>query len=254
VISFLKRLFRMGATEPHETLVFTGRRLSLKGVKVEADDDLEWLRPPCTIDDIAAWDKYWTDQIRHGLTPALFDFMNHGGDLAAVMTGLGMRSVLCAGNGISQEPRAFAEAGFDATALDRSPVATNFAQTWTFGPQDYEFNLGSHRRGEGGQVQFVLGDILDSSTCSGPFDVVIERRMLQLFEPERRPTALAALAARMKENAILFSHTHYGHWRPGDDPTHPLQSLFLEAGWRLWSPHTGPKPPGRVAWLYFSTG
>ena len=78
--------------------------------------------------------------------------------------------------------------------------------------------------------------------------------MLQLFEPERQPAALAALAARMHENGILLSHTHRGDWRPEYGSTHPLQSLFLQANWRLWNPSDGAKPAGRVAWLYFSTG
>ena len=226
----------------------------MKGIIADKDDDLEWLWPPNTIADVAAWDKYWTDQIRHGLTPPLFDFMNNGAELAAVMTTLGMQSVLCAGNGISQEPRAFAEAGFRATALDPCSVATRFAEAWQFGAKDYELNLEPQPRRAGGEVQFVVGDILDPAACLGPFDAVVERRMLQLFEPERRPAALSALAARMKENAILLSHVHYGHWKPGDDRTHPLQSLFVEAGWQPWSPYQGPKPPGRVAWLCFSTG
>jgi len=259
VISFLKRWFGLGAREPQERerqgmSGGTMKSVSLKGVRVEQDDDLEWLNPPCTIADVAAWDKYWRDQISHGLTPLLFDLCNHGGDLAAVMAKLGMRSVLCAGNGISQEPKAFAEAGFDATALDPCAVAMSFAQAWNFGPKDYEFNMDDQPRRKGGKVQFVMGDILDPGTCSGPFDVVIERRMLQLLEPERRPAALAALASRMKENSILLSHTHYGNWRPEQGDTHPLQSLYLDAGWQLWNPHDAPKPPGRVAWLYFSTG
>jgi hypothetical protein len=254
VISFLKRCFGRGGREQQEMLAGTIKSVSLKGVKVEKDDDLEWFWPPSTIADVAAWDKYWRDQISRGLTPPLFDLSNHGGDLAAVMAKLGMRSVLCAGNGISQEPKAFAEAGFGATALDPCAVAMSFAQAWNFGPKDYEFNMGVQPRREGGQAQFVLGDILDSGTCPGPFDAVVERRMLQLFEPERRPAALAALASRMKENSILLSHTHYGSWRPDQDRTHPLQSLYLDAGWQLWNPHEGPKPPGRVAWLYLSTG
>jgi hypothetical protein len=254
VISFLKRWLGFGVREQPEKLVGPIKSVSLKGVRVEKDDNLEWLDPPCTIADVAAWDKYWHDQISHGLTPLLFDLANNGGELAAVMAKLGMQSVLFAGNGISQEPRAFAEAGFHTTALDPCAVALSFAEAWQFGPKDYEFNMGRQPRREGGQAQFFVGDILDSGKCPGPFDAVVERRMLQLFEPERRPAALAALASRMKENAILLSHTHYGNWSPEQGRTHPLQSLYLDAGWQQWNPYEKPKPPGRVAWLYFSTG
>jgi hypothetical protein len=43
------------------------------------------------------------------------------------MSASGLRTVLCAGNGISPEPRALAAAGFDVTALDFSPAATRLA-------------------------------------------------------------------------------------------------------------------------------
>jgi len=254
VISFLRRWFGASLPERHETFTLSEKKVLLAGITAEKDDDLEWFWPPSTIADVAAWDRYWNDQISHGLTPPLFDLLNNGSHLAAVMNGLGMRSLLCVGNGISQEPRAFAEAGFNVTALDPCAEAVRFAQSWNFSPKDYEFNMEPLPRCHGGQVQFVLGDILDPGICPGPFDVVVERRMLQLFEPERRPIVLAALASRMNENAILLSHAHYGHWRPDEDCTHPLRSLLLETGWQLWSPHHGPKPLGRVAWLYFTTG
>lgn len=254
MISLLKRWFGAKPPGAHDEFTVVRRELPLKQVIADEDDDLAWFWPPSTIADVAAWDKYWSDQISHRLAPALFDFINNGSALAAAMSALGMRSILCAGSGISQEPRAFAEAGFTVTAMDPSSVAMEYAQAWNYGPQDYEINMHTQPRRERGRVEFVTGDILNPEICPGPFDVVIERRMLQLFEVERRPTALAALASRMKENAILLSHTHHGHWRPEQDRTHPLQSLFLEGGWQLWNPHDRPKPSGRVAWLYFTTG
>lgn len=253
MFSFLSRWLARTRCKPLTEVVHQ-RSVPVEGIIAAEDDDFEWFWPPQTIADVAAWDKYWTDQIIHGLTPPLFDLQNHGETLVAAMHQNGMKSVLCAGNGISQEPRAFAEAGFDATALDPSVVAVNFARAWKFGPKDYELNMEPQPRREGGQIRFVVGDILDPTMCPGPFDVVIERRMLQLFEPERRHIALDALASRMKEDAILLSHTHYGNWRPGQDRTHPLQPLFVENGWTLWTPREGPKPPGRVASLFFSTG
>jgi hypothetical protein len=46
-------------------------------------------------------------------------------ELVGAMRANGMKTVLCVGNGISQEPRALAWAGFDVTALDLSPLATS---------------------------------------------------------------------------------------------------------------------------------
>jgi hypothetical protein len=136
VISLLRRWFGTSLPEQRETFTMSEKEVSLAGITAERDDDLEWFWPPRTIADVPAWDKYWNDQISHGLTPPLFDLLNNGSHLAAVMTELGMRSLLCVGNGISQEPRAFAEAGFNATALDPCAEAMRFAQSWNFSPKD----------------------------------------------------------------------------------------------------------------------
>jgi hypothetical protein len=50
--------------------------------------------------------------------------------LVSVMAEYGLRTVLCAGNGVSQEPRALAAVGLDVTSLDISPVAVRFAQAF----------------------------------------------------------------------------------------------------------------------------
>jgi SAM-dependent methyltransferase len=259
VFSFVDKLLRR--QRPLQTLELT----PIAGVTATADaprrnvidddDEMAWFWPPTTIADVASWDKYWRDQVTHGLTPPLFDMLNNSADLAAVMSQHGLKTLLCAGNGISQEPRAFAEAGFHATALDSSPFAAHVAQTWEFASKDVEVNMGSRPRCDGGVVQFVVGDILDRSVCPGPFDVVIERRMLQLFEKDQLAGALDALASRLKEDGILLSHCHNGAWRPGQDRIHPMKVLLEEHGWRFWTPYEGsPKPLGRVAWLFFSTG
>jgi 2-polyprenyl-3-methyl-5-hydroxy-6-metoxy-1,4-benzoquinol methylase len=50
--------------------------------------------------------------------------------LIAAMSENGMKSILCAGNGISMEPRALATAGFDVVALDISPRALDIARSF----------------------------------------------------------------------------------------------------------------------------
>jgi len=55
------------------------------------------------------------------------------------------------------------------------------------------------RRG-GGTLSFLSGDLLDPSFCKGPFDVIIERRTVQLFSSSERDEILQRLAARLNSN------------------------------------------------------
>ena len=82
------------------------------------DDDMAWFFPPCDVHDYTVWDRYWQDQVTHGLTPPLFDMFCHDGPLIECLTTRGAKTLLCAGNGISQEPRALAAAGFEVIAMD----------------------------------------------------------------------------------------------------------------------------------------
>jgi hypothetical protein len=91
-------------------------------------DDFEWLWPPNDVHSPPAWNLYWEAQVSHGLGPGIFDLFCDEQALISVMRRRGMSTVLCAGNGISQEPRALAEAGFKVTALDSSPAAIAIAQ------------------------------------------------------------------------------------------------------------------------------
>src|SRR5262249_55076975 len=86
---------------------------------VVADDDLAWLCPPCDVRDYAVWDRYWLAQATHGLTPLAFDMFSYGGpSIIECLNMRGAKTILCAGNGISQEPRALAAAGFEVVAMD----------------------------------------------------------------------------------------------------------------------------------------
>src|SRR5262245_47268332 len=94
--------------------------------------------------DAAAWDQWWGDRISKGgwgafplletplnrFWPRLSNVVNNDDLLVHFMNEYGLHTVLCAGNGTSQEPRALAAAGFDVTALDISPVAVRFAATY----------------------------------------------------------------------------------------------------------------------------
>jgi hypothetical protein len=106
----------------------------------------------------------------------------------------------------------------------------------------------------GGTVEFVTGDILESAVCPGPFDVIIERLTAQNYHTHDIGSVLNRLAQRLSENGIFFSHSHDGAWKPPAKRRHFTEPWFQEAGWTIWNGHTGRKPPGRVAWLFTSTG
>ncbi len=222
--------------------------------KVTGNSDMAWLFPPRDVHDAAAWDRYWNEQVAHDFGPVMCDLFDDDAELVGVMLQTGMQSVLCVGSGISQEPRALAAAGFEVTVLDLSPVALQLAQSWQLQPDDLTCFFDERLLRPGGRVQFVVGDLTDSGVCPGPFDVIIERRTLQLFSPEERPLALDALEARLQPEGILLSHCHNGAWRPPEPRVHCLRNLFDQRGWTICDGQLGDKPGGRLALLMFSTG
>jgi SAM-dependent methyltransferase len=162
----------------------------------ESSDDFSWMLPPTTLVDPAPWDRYWRDQISHEMAEFVHMFCDDG-DLVDVMRANGLRTVLCVGNGISQEPRALAWAGFDVTALDLSPFATEVASQ-SAPPEDLQARLlGGRSGGLNGHLEFTVGDLCDAACCPGPYDLVIDRLTLQLYPDAHRPLAIRAVANRL---------------------------------------------------------
>lgn len=214
---------------------------------------MAWFFPPCDVHDYAVWDRYWQDQVTHGLTPPLFDMFCHDAPLIRCLIGRGTKTLLCAGNGISQEPRALAAAGFEVIAMDLSPTAVHLAETWQFTSKELDRFCPNEQRAPGGTARFVTGDILDRSVCPGPFDAIIERRTLQLFPSEERGIALDVLASRLQPDGLLLSHCHDGGWKPPAKPVHQVEQFFRDRGWFI-SWNEPPNCARRVAWLEMSTG
>ena len=221
--------------------------------------------------DAEFWDRWWRDRLskEHGSSAfpsfespigrdprSLFHLVNGDDLLATVMSEHGLRTILCAGNGVSQEPRALAAAGFDVTALDISPVAVSHAEA-------YDADLGSlgqfcteelHR--PGGRVEFVVGDLLDLTVCPGPFDVIIERRTVQWFVEHERCAALSALAGRLNEVGIFVSQClddafppELGWSQHRSGFFHASESWFRENGWVTCDEVASPPLTEREAWL-----
>ena len=216
------------------------------------DDDCRWLYPPGDLLDPKAWDQYWNDQLSHGMWPPLIDMFCDDRRLIKVISQHAMKRILCAGSGISMEPRVLAAAGFDVVALDISPRALEIARA--FSPNDKilkrYFDIGSLR--PGGRIAYVVGDILDPAKAPGPFDMIIERLTAQNYPEPQRARLLTALAARLSPQGILFTHCHDARGTPGSG--HHVTGDWCRAqGWPIWY-GTGTKPDGRVAWLFTSTG
>ena len=161
----------------------------------------------------AFWDQWWWERLARS-TYDLFPngemwFDRYWGNLpnlgtsdhwlVHVMAEHGLRTVLCAGNGIAQEPRALAAAGFAVTALDISPVAVGVAKAYQPSARGLARLVAPPLHRPGGHVEFVAGDLRDRAVCPGPFDVVVERRAVQHFAESDRASALAALAARLRD-------------------------------------------------------
>ena len=204
--------------------------------------------------DFEAWDRYWNDQIDHDFGPPIFDLFCDDRLLVDVIHKNGMKTVLCVGSGISQEPRALAQAGLRVTALDFSPVALQLAQEFKFDSKALEFFIEEQQRQPEGRVDFIVGDLRDTKICPGPFDVIIERRTLQLFPEGERNVALAALTDRLTSEGIFLSHCHDNRWKPPGKPFHATEAWFRTNGWTIWRGESKPKPNGRIAWIFVSTG
>jgi SAM-dependent methyltransferase len=181
------------------------------------------------------------------------DLFCRDGRLIDAMRANRLKTILCVGSGISQEPKALALAGFDVTALDISPLAIKVAQEWDV-PKEILLKLTEGRQaGRRRRVRFVTGNLLDASVCPGPFDVVLERKTLQLFPDEDRPAAMRALAARLATPGIVFSRSHLnlGSGVSRENENDPSDWFHAEQ-WPLWQ--SGKPLETRTAWLSITSG
>jgi hypothetical protein len=218
---------------------------------VGESDDFSWMFPPATLVDPGPWDRYWRQHVSRGFAGLVHLFCRDG-KLVDAMRANGLRTVLCVGSGISQEPHALAWAGFEVTALDLSPFATEVARQ-AEPPDEFLAQLvGGRSGGLNGRAEFVVGDLCDAACCPGPYDVVIDRKTLQLFPEADRPGAMRTVASRLASTGIFFSQCHDGGWKPPAPPRHVLEPWFRSEGWQFWQDDTAVRT--RIAWLLTTTG
>jgi hypothetical protein len=212
------------------------------------------------------WDEWWKARLSEGtgdtrpMLPAplteyrgrFYDLANRDGLLIAIMRECGLRTVLCAGNGVSQEPYRLAAAGFQVTALDMSSIAVAFAER----PENEPFSCSLERRQTGGHARFIVGDLLDATVCPGPFDVIIERRTVQRFAEQEWGAVLEALSRRLGRTGLFLSQCLDDQFPPErgwayhkSGLFHASEAWFRAADWVIWDGSPAPPLSGRVAWL-----
>jgi len=245
------------------------------------------LTPPRNVRDAAAWDAYWTNHLDVGpMEQGFSDMMSSDPTLAGLLVDRGTRTVLCVGNGLSSEALAVALLGFEVTVLDISRVVAEFMDNILTNPAsrlreipgfvvasdgivrvtgdgaiDPELCPPIHRSTahtprRGGSLTCVTGDLMEPAICPGPFDVIIERRTLQLFAEQDRGAALEALVGRLADKGTLISHQHNGGWRPGQDRRHYARDWLQGHGFVFEHAAGSEELAGcpRLASLRYSTG
>ena len=255
MLSLLKKLLNWTPPKPSPLKLFQGPEddAELSREEPSIEEIFERLSPPENPLDPDAWDRYWRDQFELG-TYKFCDMFVEDRRLIEALRARGGNRVLCIGNGISLEPHALAAAGFAVEALDLSQFATLAASSARPKPEALDQIVGA-QRGEGGSVRFITGDLFDPKTCPGPFDAVIERRTVQLYDGERRVQAFEGLLDRLSVNGLFLSHWHNGRWRPPAPRTHGAEGWFEQRGDIEVDKGRKTTPSqGRVAWLQLTTG
>jgi hypothetical protein len=215
---------------------------------------------------------------------ALADQMASDESLPEFLVGRRARTILCAGNGFSYEAIALAILGFEVTALDLSRMPTEMIEAtlrdpqhplrqvvgfslredgaWTLErPVDPALGAPMHKSvgfppRAGGSLILATGDLMDPEICRGPFDVVIERRTVQLFREGERQEALDHLTRRLATPGTFVTHQHDGGWRPGNPRQHHAEEWLRSNGFEFPTTREreGLAHAPRVACLVYSTG
>ncbi len=166
----------------------------------------------------------------------------------------GYRSVLFAGNGTCQCPRDMARAGYKAIGLDVSTVATRLAARFEYQVHHTTIQTGRLVRGwirsrmeyfdekilsfPGGSAEFVCGDILDSESCPGPFDVVVSSGVVQYYEGRELQLICEAILSRCSSNGAAIINTSYRRGLAS-----AVEQIVQKLGWSI-SDESGLLRPG----------
>ena len=137
--------------------------------------------------------QYWSHRYESGATP--WDF---GGAPADLKTYLKRHPkggrVLIPGCGSGYEAKAFADAGYEVTAMDFSPAAVERARK-VVGPALAK--------------NILLGDFFHYQFAARDFDVIYERTFICSFHPDRREAYRDQIASLLKYRGSLLGYFYY---------------------------------------------
>lgn len=137
--------------------------------------------------------EYWNTRYLKDNTP--WDFGGIPADLKAFLKKKGKNAkVLIPGCGSGYEIKAFAEAGYDVTALDFAPFAVERARRMV-GPALAD--------------RVILGDFFEHDFPLAAFDVVYERSFVCSIPPERRQAYRDRMAQLLKYRGLLVGYYYY---------------------------------------------
>ncbi len=136
--------------------------------------------------------EFWNVRYAKSKTP--WDFGGVPADLTAFLKATAPARVLIPGCGRGYEVRAFAEKGWDVTAIDFSPVAAEQARA---------------HLGEFGS-RIILGDFFKYDLGEGCYDVVYERTFLCALPPRLWPAYAERVARLLAPGGKLAGIFLYG--------------------------------------------
>ena len=158
------------------------------------DDDSMF--PPQTVSDPAAWDEFCRRRFEIAFGPAECHIFAQPAEIAQVLAANNLRSILCVRQWAVARTVGLREGRVHVTVLDLSPYAVQKARESMPAPYD--------------TIRFVTGSLMDANLCSGPYDVILERRTLQLFPPDQLHAAMTAVASRLATRRPLLQPLPHG--------------------------------------------
>ena len=154
--------------------------------------------------------EFWDSRYREGRTP--WDFEGVPTALTRwIASASSAGRVLIPGCGFGYEVRAFADAGWDVTAIDYAPAAVERARR-TLGP------LGD---------KVLLGDFFAHDFGRARFEVIYERTFLCALPPALWPAYGRRVAELLVDGGKLIGTFFYG--ANDDPPPHPLTTDTADA-------------------------
>jgi SAM-dependent methyltransferase len=152
-------------------------------------------------------------------------------------------AVLIPGCGSGREIAAFAEAGWQVTAIDFSPTAIDHAR----------------RNSAGAPATLILADFFAHPFGFGTFDVIYERTFLTALSPARWPACAQRYGELLKARGVIVGYGYYG-FEPEPPPflQAPDQPPVFARGFGLeedaLSPDAIPFLAGRERWQVWRRG